>query len=198
MDRPIGTHSRLLRLAVVFEGGLGLVALGLGWLVGRSPLAEIDWNLPAVAIGCGASVPMFAAVAIVLRSRWAWCIRLRRLVDGLIVPLFKGCGAGELAVISLVAGFAEELLFRGVIQAALGEWISPVVGLVGASLLFGLAHPLTRAYAAIVTLAGLYLGGLWLWSGNLLVPIVTHAVYDFAVLLYLVRRGRPASRAQSV
>ena len=34
-----------------------------------------------------------------------------------------------------------------------------------------------------------YLGWLWLASDNLLVPIVTHAAYDFAALVYLLRRG---------
>jgi membrane protease YdiL (CAAX protease family) len=37
---------------------------------------------------------------------------------------------------------------------------------------------------------GAYLGGLWQTSGNLLVPIVAHAVYDFAVLCVLLRRER--------
>jgi membrane protease YdiL (CAAX protease family) len=37
---------------------------------------------------------------------------------------------------------------------------------------------------------GAYLGGLWEASGNLLVPIVAHALYDFAVLRLLLRRAR--------
>ena len=39
--------------------------------------------------------------------------------------------------------------------------------------------------AAVV---GIYLGLLWLATGNLLVPIVTHGVYDFAALVWLLRR----------
>ncbi len=88
-----------------------------------------------------------------------------------------------------MAGFAEELLFRGLIQAALGDWLSPTTGLIVASAC-GLAHPITVGYATVVTVAGFYSGGLWLWSGNLLVPIVAHAAYDFVALVYLVRRPR--------
>ena len=79
----------------------------------------------------------------------------------------------------------------------LGEWFSPTVGLIGASLLFGLAHLLTTSYAVVTALAGLYLGGLFLATDNLLAPIVTHAVYDFLALVYLVRRHRTAGARQS-
>ena len=36
-------------------------------------------------------------------------------------------------------------------------------------------------------LIGLYLGWIWLASGNLLTPMVTHGVYDFLALAYLVK-----------
>ena len=36
-------------------------------------------------------------------------------------------------------------------------------------------------------LLGLYLGTVWIISGNLLTVIVTHAVYEFAALSYLIR-----------
>ena len=36
-------------------------------------------------------------------------------------------------------------------------------------------------------LIGAYLGLLWLLSRNLLAPMITHALYDFGALVYLVR-----------
>jgi len=56
-----------------------------------------------------------------------------------------------------------------------------------ASVLFGLFHPITPTYAALAAAIGLYLGWLWLACGNLLTPIVTHALYDFLALAYLVK-----------
>jgi membrane protease YdiL (CAAX protease family) len=42
---------------------------------------------------------------------------------------------------------------------------------------------------------GAGLGGLWLWNGNLLLPIVAHATYDFVALICLARiRPQPAPR----
>ena len=59
-----------------------------------------------------------------------------------------------------------------------------------ASLLFGLAHAITRTYVVLATVFGIYLGWLWTASGNLLVPIVAHALYDFVALSALVRAER--------
>ena len=117
--------------------------------------------------------------------------RLIAVVDQLLSPLFRGCRVWELAVISAVAGLGEELLFRAVLQEAVAGWLGgPVgtwVGLAAASLLFGLMHPITKTYALLATLIGLYLGWLWIETGNLLVPVTAHALYDFLALVYLTR-----------
>jgi membrane protease YdiL (CAAX protease family) len=89
-------------------------------------------------------------------------------------------------LISLAAGVGEELLFRGLLQAAIADWLHPWAGLGIASLVFGLAHSITRTYAVLATLLGAYLGGLWLACDNLLAPMITHALYDFLALLYLI------------
>jgi uncharacterized protein len=192
MDSTISPNAKILPLAIVFEGGLGLGAIALGWLVGQSPAGRIDWRFSAAAIGCAASVPLLLGLVAMSHCRAAACVRLQQVAQELIVPLFEHCGVLEILLISLFAGIGEELLFRGLIQAALGEWISPAAGLLAASLLFGLAHPLTTGYAVVTGLAGLYLGFLCLGTENLLVPIVTHAAYDFLAILYLIRRHRPA------
>ncbi len=123
------------------------------------------------------------------------------MLDDLIVPMFKNCTWVELAAISLLAGLGEELLFRGVFQAAMVQWTgdflphSPAfarvgdwMAIVGVAILFGLLHAVNVAYTVLATLMGLYLGWLWLATGNLAVPIVAHAVYDFLALLYILRR----------
>jgi membrane protease YdiL (CAAX protease family) len=92
-----------------------------------------------------------------------------------------------LGVLSLLAGFGEEMLFRAVVQGAaahrIGIWSAWVV----ASLLFGLMHAVTPTYVVLATLAGLYLGGVWLLTENLTVVIVAHAFYDFLALIYMLR-----------
>jgi membrane protease YdiL (CAAX protease family) len=129
-----------------------------------------------------------------------WCRRtgfdpIRRLVafvEQQVAPIFAPAGPGELALVAAAAGIGEELLFRGVLQPALAAhvptWIA--VALVGA--LFGLVHWLTPAYALLAGIVGVYLGALLALSGNLLVPIVAHALYDFFALV-LLKRVKPTS-----
>ena len=117
---------------------------------------------------------------------------VRRVLDDLIVPMFRNCTWLELAAISLLAGMGEELLFRGVFQArwSSGPAIScrtprpPQWSAIGSrssrvAIVFGLLHAFSSAYAVLAALMGLYLGWLWMATGNLAVPIVAHAVYDF-------------------
>jgi membrane protease YdiL (CAAX protease family) len=177
-------------VAVIFEGGMGLLALVMGWLLSCPPADTIRWEPLGVGIGVAASLPLVAILVLITRFPAGPFARLHQVVTTEIVPIFDGCNILDFAMISLLAGVGEELLFRGVLQNALGQWLSPAVGLVLASLLFGLAHPITTAYAVLATLFGLYLGGLWLWTGNLLVPIAAHAVYDFLALVYLVRLAK--------
>ena len=110
----------------------------------------------------------------------------------MLVPLFRECRLLDLAVISALAGLGEEMLFRGVVQQAVADWVDGErgiwVGLALAALLFGLVHMITPTYAVLAGLIGLYLGWIWIATDrNLLVPIVTHAAYDFLALVYLVK-----------
>jgi uncharacterized protein len=137
-----------------------------------------------------ATVPLLLGLGWSLHTRWAPIARLVDFVDEHLRPLFLGCSMSRLLILALLAGLAEEALFRGVVQAGLSRWLSPGGGLIAASLVFGLVHFLTLSYAVLATLVGLYLGTLLLVSGNLLVPIVVHALYDFIALIVLLRLER--------
>ena len=89
----------------------------------------------------------------------------------------------------LVVGPAEELLFRGVIQRYLDDVLSEAPAVVIASVLFALVHVPTMylatpdPVAVAATLAILFglsilLGYLYVWTDNLVVPILVHGFYD--------------------
>ncbi len=184
----------LLGPAIAFEAGLAVVALGLGWLLGHPALETARVDAKGFGLGVAATVPMLLGLWGCLRARSAALVKIRQLVEELLLPLFAGSSLGAVALVSALAGLGEEMLFRGVLQPAIaglapgaaGMWL----GLVGASLLFGLAHAVTKTYVVLAGLVGLYLGGLWLWSGNLVAPIVAHGLYDFIAILWLLRRSR--------
>ncbi|MBN2022642.1 MAG: CPBP family intramembrane metalloprotease [Pirellulales bacterium] len=196
MDEDSLPPPSFLVLAVAFESGLAVVALAAGWALGFSPSQTIHWNAAAIGAGALAALPP-------LLLFWAcvtWPVgplaEIVRVVDHALTPLFRHCRIVDLAAISAVAGVGEELLFRGLVQGGIAHWIGGSqgtwIGLLVGSVVFGMVHPITRTYALLAGLIGLYLGGLWLATGNLVAPIAAHAVYDFLALVYLARlRRRP-------
>lgn len=92
-----------------------------------------------------------------------------------------------LVTLSILAGFGEELLFRGVVQGWLTERFGAVIALATAATLFGLVHFLSFAYFVIATFLGVVLGLAYFWSESLLLTMVWHGVYDL-VALYCLRR----------
>jgi membrane protease YdiL (CAAX protease family) len=181
------SRKDMLLLAVGFESALLLLAIGLGWLVRAHLLRQINVNWSAFLLGVAATVPLLAGAWWSSETHWAPIARLRKDVARSVVPLFAQCSVLDFVVIALLAGLAEEALFRGVLQTALAGIVSPLTALVIASAAFGLAHLVTPAYAFIAGLIGLYLGLLHLISQNLFIPIVVHALYDFAALTYLLQ-----------
>jgi hypothetical protein len=204
-ERPEEFRIDPVYLAMIVEGGLILVALSAGWLLTVDPLATLRWTpedlpLHGAALGWGvlAALPLLGAMLLTYRFPVGPLGGLRRLVEETMVPMFRGAGVVELALISLLAGVGEELLFRGVLQAALAGWIGGPLGawiaIAAASVVFGLCHAVSRTYFVLATLISVYLGLLFVWTGNLLAPMAAHAVYDFAALVYLLylRRGAEA------
>jgi membrane protease YdiL (CAAX protease family) len=191
-DEVAPRHSRRpVYLGFLFEGGLILLAWLLGWLFKEPPLATFHWSAQGAVLGLAATVPMIAGFLLLLWWPLPAVKRIRRIFDEIAGDFFACYTVFDLAVLSLLAGVGEELLFRGVLQGALGHWLGAWAGLVAASVLFGLLHALTPRYALLATLAGAYLGLVWIWADNLLVVILAHALYDFFALFYLLRVATP-------
>lgn len=179
---------RILLLALAFEAGLGLVALGLGSLVGVAPFGGATVHPTALALGALGALPPFAAFLSVLRSRHPSLLRLREVLRELLSVLFAHAGPLDLVLVSCAAGFGEEALFRGLLQRGLEPVVGTWLALAAASLAFGLAHAVTLGYAVFATLMGAYLGLLYAWSANLWVAVSAHAIYDALALWVLLRR----------
>ncbi len=187
---PPASAVRVLWLAAAFEGGLLLLAFALGWALGTPPFAHLRPAWSGLLWGALATVPTLVALRWSLQSDWSPLRRLREVAHRTIVPIFAGCTTLDLGLIALMAGVAEEAFFRGVVQTALAERFDPTLGLVLASVLFGVMHLITPAYALLAALAGAYLGVLLIAFDNLLVPVVVHGLYDGVALVYLGRRFR--------
>ena len=181
-----------MRIAALAEAGLVLVAIALGAWLDAAPFAALHWSWRGLAGGIAATAPLLLGLWWCLGTRFQPIARLVQLVEERLAPVFAGSSTLELITLSAMAGLGEEALFRGVIQTALAGHLPAWVAVALTALLFGAAHWLTTAYAVLAAIVGAYLGWLLLASGNLLVPIVAHAVYDLVALSILVRRSGTA------
>jgi len=194
------TPTRTTILPLLFEGGLGLAALGIGWLLGHWPAVGMSADsggtqqqLEAIGWGLVATGPLVLGLVAIDRIPFGPLSRLRELTEEVVLQMFRRASALQLAVVSIAAGFGEELLFRGLVQAGLSSLIggplAPWLALAAASVMFGVCHWLNTTYALLAVLVGAYFGLLFLLTGNLWTPIIAHAAYDLLALIYLVRPG---------
>ena len=195
-------------VAFLFEAALGFVAIGLGYWLDIALWETVSLrpeSLPnqAMAIGWGAlaTLPLVVGLVLMRKIHRGPLGDLNRLVDDQFAPLFVDTRLWEFALIALAAGWGEEMLFRGWLQVLLTRNASGTVGLgVGLGLsaaVFGFCHWISLTYALLAMAAGVYLGGLLLASDQLLVPITTHALYDFVALVFITRTvRRPVSGDQ--
>lgn len=188
-DVGIPTHWVLL-----FYGLLGAVAIA--WRIGAD--GELPWRHPAAEspgpLGMRVGLGIALGVAIVAASRLATRAtrsgaRLAAELGALLGPLSRS----RAWAYALASGLAEEAFFRGALQ--------PQVGLLAATLLFGLAHyaprPGLRVWSVFALGAGAAFGGLFILTGDLLAPALAHIVVNGANLHWLSeRKARSAAETR--
>lgn len=147
-----------------FDVGLGLTVRQLG-------LA-----LAAVAVLAAIAIPVgFAIGFLSYQSRW----------------LGAAHGVARMFGLILFVGLPEEMLFRGTIQEAFSRIWSPRVGLLLASVVFGLLHLFKHithpnwSYGLLATAAGIAYGWVYQRTGRLSAAAVTHGAVDWIWSMFL-------------
>ncbi len=183
--------AAVVRMALLFYGLLAFAAFAWRTLLAGEPIlyasagAEASGLHPLRDLSAG-----LLAAGVVIGISWEFTRRTRagdtlaRVLASVLGPL----SLSQCLTLALVSGVAEEVFFRGALQ--------PRVGLVAASLLFGLAHFAPRRdllpWTGFSILAGLLLGTLFEATGNLLAPVTAHTAINAVNLSLLVRRyGSP-------
>ncbi len=178
MDYP---RHKLLILAFIFEGIALIAALLLAryfeidlFPLTKNPLRDILYGT------LGAVFPFILFIFTVSKKagKVPFIGSLRNIVITEVKPIFSNARFFDLVIISLLAGFAEELLFRGFIQVRFG--------IIPASILFGLIHLISPAYMIITMIMGFYIGFFFHVYGSILIPIQLHFIYDLGALVYLI------------
>ncbi len=180
------------------EAALGGLGAGLMQWQGRSWEQLWSPGLSAVALGVGATLPLLLFFHRAMTTSAGPLLPVRRFLEEHLRPPLRAWSVSQLALVALLAGLGEELLFRGAIQGwAAARW-GDAFGLLAAGVLFGAVHGVNIPYAVVAGVMGVYLGLLLEVSGSLLCPVLTHALYDFLALWwFLSPLYRPLAGAAS-
>lgn len=173
-------RSKLLLFTFITEGFALISALMFARYL-KIQLFPLTGNiLRDTLIGAfGAAIPfsLFVFLLSEKSGKFPFANSLRQTIIHYLKSLFSRLTLLDICIISLLAGFAEELLFRGVVQNKLGIFATSVI--------FGLLHFISPAYFVIAFLMSIYLGFLYYYFQSLLIPIQAHFVYDLCALIYL-------------
>jgi membrane protease YdiL (CAAX protease family) len=183
------TPDQFFKSACLFEASLILLAIFLGWIADINPFAHLHFTESAVFYGMIGTIPLFILFQVMQHLPYQALQKIRRLLLETLGPSLKHCNWADLMVLASIAGIAEEILFRGVLQPWFENHWGLNGGLLLSNLIFGLVHAVTPIYFVIATLVGIYLGLSLDYDGerNLLIPIIIHGFYDFLAFLVIMR-----------
>lgn len=117
---------------------------------------------------------------------YLWALKSKKfseivdLFQNVLSPVFKNLKLIDIVLLSLVAGFCEELFFRGLLL--------PRLGIILSSIAFGMLHLPGFKYWLYVlwaTLSGALLGWLFLLTQSLWSPIIAHATNNLIGMIML-------------
>lgn len=166
-------------LLAALGAGVSLLYRGAVFTAPPGPRFADDPRV-ALAVGCclasiAALVTVRSTRALVARTRWARALHLH--LRGLLL----GQSSARLLALACASSVAEELFFRAALL--------PACGLVLSSLVFGVLHVSPRETAfgwmAWATLMGAVFGLLFVWSGNVLAPMLAHAAINYENMQYI-------------
>jgi len=102
---------------------------------------------------------------------------------------------GELAVYGLfaiiIAPFVEELIFRGVLYPAIKQIGYRRLALWGTSIFFAVTHANLAAMVSL-TFFAVILTFLYETTNNLLAPMITHSLFNFANYAFMIWQRQQA------
>ncbi len=205
-NRDIEGNIELLKfLQVLYSIGLFLVpALLAGFLIRKNTWDYLKINRSMkislfilVVLLMFVSIPWinylgFLNEKLSLPERWSeWMEKIRQNAEN-SWELMKSYLAAEniwgllfnLFMVALIPAVGEEFLFRGTLQRIFSEWFrNDHLAVWAAAILFSLMHYQFLGFIPRILLGALF-GYLFLWTGNIWIPVLAHFVNNAVAVVY--------------
>ena len=191
------TKPRAFLLVILGTVGLGVAAYAFSLILGVPLIKLFRVNLTDFGIGVLAVIPLAGFLWWFSNTTLEHLASFRKSQIKFFSEIGFEFTPVRIALMSLGAGISEELLFRGLLQTWIAGFAPLIVSIVLSNIVFGLLHMRTVLYAVIAGLVGVYLGFLYAITDNLLVPIVTHTLYDAIALEYTRRAVMHYGKSES-
>jgi membrane protease YdiL (CAAX protease family) len=191
VDEPSENTILLSALLAVLEGivlvgsvyFVGLRRRGLPWQVAGLQRPSPNWVFVGIVVGIIA-IPLSAMIAILIQLAIGVPVENTQL-PFLAPEGFTWFGAVSMFVLAgLVAPFAEELYFRGVLYQWMRQRWGVWPGILVSSVIFGAVHGEVSVAGAAFVL-GLILAWAYERSGSLWIAILVHAINNGVKILAL-------------
>lgn len=185
--------EEILLLALITDGALLIALFALGrWLL-RLRVSDLGFRPPSVgSLGFAAA----AAGGLWLLSILVNALQIRAFgpnPQSLIVTVGAHSGVAallmDLTTGAVIAPFAEEILYRGLIFGGLAQRMPIAAAGTISALLFALSHGL--GVIAPIFVLGLGLAYVYARTGTIWAPMITHAIVNAISLLLLFVAPRP-------
>ena len=186
-------NTLTFHLGVLIITGVFVREHGLTW---HEAFGWRDWSPRRVV------VPALLATAGILPLSWLLAgvsaqvmtsFKTAPVQQATVQALQTSVSISERAVFGLIAivcaPVIEEILFRGILYPAIKRLGFPQIALWLTAILFALSHANTMTFLPLVLLA-LLLTWLYERTGNLLTPILTHALFNLTNFLWLILEQR--------
>jgi membrane protease YdiL (CAAX protease family) len=176
-----------VRIGLLFYGAMAIAAVL--WRTGlyEEPILYLtkDTSISGVRLGWDTFLGLALGFIIVVLSNLmtqmtVWGENLARAMAEALGPI----STPNAILLAFASGLAEEMFFRGAMQ--------PRLGFVAASLLFGAVHFVPRReflpWTGFALVVGFALGGVFVYTGNLIAPVIAHITVNAVNLPMLVSR----------
>jgi CAAX protease family protein len=166
---------------------LGIFAFGLSFLLNTPLGPQIRLSIDDALIGVIATLPPVLFLWWFSNTDHPVFAKFRNSQIEFFAEIGFRFTPMRIVLMAIGAGICEELIFRGVLQSWIVGFAPIIVAIIVSNIIFGLLHMRTALYAVIAGGVGVYFGILYAFTENLIVPMVTHALYDAVALEYTRR-----------